>query len=210
MPIETNGASQELLDLLMFDKVQAGVIPEDSFTSMLQACQENPSFVTVLTELKKTGEPQFQALLLLGPGGLVNLVGTLAQNKVVTRSEITKECKIKTGPKRQPVWYKEIGKEIIAAAHAFMQEQYLNNLEANREKWGDVVPDSFDEMLRASGKSNLTSTVDSWEHPQTGRKCALALLYRIDYNTPSRNGVKEAEKNAAAAASENGATATAG
>jgi len=206
--IETNGASKELLELLMHDRVVAGQIPEAAFTGMLTACQENPAFVGVLEGLKEQGDGPFQALMLLGPQGLLALTGLLAQNKVVSRKEISTECKIKSGPKKEPVWYSEIWKALAETAYAAMQADYLENVEQFRKDWGDIVPDTLDGLFTSSGKSAMASRVNDHTHPVTEKKCALAFQVRIDVNADSRNGVKDAEKAAAkAATAENGTPA---
>ena len=207
MAIETNGASKELLELLMYDRVEAGQIPEEAFTGMLAACQDNPGFVGVLEGLKEQGEGSYQALLMLGPQGLLALTGVLAQNKVVSRKQISTECKIKSGPKSEPVWFTEIWKGLAETSYAAMQEDFSSNLEQYRKDWGDVVPDTLDEMFVSSGKSAMASTVNHHFHGVTSKKCALAFQVRIDVNADSRNGVKAAEDAAKAATAENGAAA---
>ena len=190
--LDVSNVSEEHKALLMWDRVETGDISEEVFAGNLELVQNNADYVSVLEGLRDTSPGVYTAILRGGAASLASVVGMLVQSGVVDKKTVRDECKMKKGPAKELAWFKSIFKELAPVGHAAMETHYAENFEAYAEKYGEVVPESFMDFFVASGSSTLSYKVGVHpDHPVTGKDCALAVTYRIDFNNKGRNKKKE-------------------
>ena len=189
--------SDDHKDLLLFSQVQAGNITQENFEKNYALIQDNPSFEGVLRNMKSNPAMQYMysTMLASGPEAFLQVIGMLVNSGVVDKKQVREATGLKKAPRSQKSWYKVIAEDIFPVGHKALNDAYLAGAEGWRAKYpNDTIPDTFEAFLKATGKASISSTVDNYEHPQSKKNCALALVLRVDYNCSARNGTKEEEK----------------
>ena len=196
MPLNVEGVEGRILDVLGYEHV-GSVITEPVFQSMLELATENSGIVDALEAMRDNPETQamYQFVITQGRTQVEALIGMSVKSGLLSKSDVRSAAKISTArtPKER-TWYKQIASTLMAAGYEAIQEAYASNLDAFRETHAsETIPDSLEDFLKAVGKSTLGDKVDNWTHPESGKSCATALSFRVDYNTPSRNGTKSTD-----------------
>ena len=196
--LNVEGVDERTLDVLGFAHVGESV-SEDVFQSMLELATENAGVVDALEAMRDNPETQamWQFVITQGSGAVETLIGMSVKSGLLSKSDVRSAAKISsTRAPKERAWYKQVATVLMAAGYEAIQAAYAENLDTFRsEHSGETVRDALEDFLKAVGKSTLGDKVDAWTHPESGKTCATALSFRIDYNTPSRNGTKSADED---------------
>jgi len=195
MTFAIENVSEETKDLLLWSQVQAGHISQEIFQSNYELTQSNPAFTTMLKGMRDNPATTFMynAMMAAGPEAILATVGMLVDAQVIDKKQVRDAAKIKKAPKSQKAWHKQIAEELFALGHSAIAAAYQERVEAFRTKFpNETIPADLEGFLRATGKASISTTVDNYEHPQSKKSCALALVLRVDVNCAARNGTKEA------------------
>ena len=181
-------------DLLLWSRVEAGQINQDIFEANYTMIQDNPGFGDMLKKMSTDPAMSFmyQTMLAAGPSAFLQVVGMMVNSGVVDKKQVREATGIKRAPKTQKAWHKQIAEDLFPKAHQYLSSQYAQAVDEYRTKFpSETIPDTLEGFLRATGKASISTTVDSYDHPQSKKSCALALVLRVDVNCAARNGTKE-------------------
>ena len=196
--LNVEGVDERVLSVLGYEHV-GDQISEEVFQGNLELVTEKPGFVEALEAMRENQDTQamYQFVISQGRTQIEALIAMSVSSGMLSKADVRSAAKISTArtPKERP-WYKDVASVLMAAAHEAIQAAYLENRDAWREQYAEeTVADDLEHFLKAVGKSTLGDRVDGYVHPDSGKECATSLFYRIDVNTPSRNGTKKAEKD---------------
>lgn len=184
-------------DLLLWSHVQQGNISQEIFEQNYTLLRSNPDYRGMLTKMSANPGTAFlmQAMLAAGPAAFLAVVGDLVNAGIVDKKQVREATGIKKAPRTTKSWHKLIAEDIFPSAHATLVAKYAEGVEGWKTRFPtDTVPPTFEEYLKATGKASISSTVDNYDHPQSKKSCALALVLRVDYNCAARNGTKTEDK----------------
>ena len=196
MPLNVEGVDERTLDVLGFAHLGDSV-SEEVFQSLLELSTENAGVVDALEAMRDNPGTQaiWQFVITQGAEAVQAMIGMSVKSGLLSKADVRSAAKISsTRTPKERSWYKQVATVLMASGYEAIQAAYAENLDTFRsEHSGETVPDSLEDFLKAVGKSTLGDKVDAWTHPESGKTCATALSFRIDYNTPSRNGTKSAD-----------------
>lgn len=191
------------------------VIDEAMYRSHLVAAQITEGYIVGMKALASNPlmEAMHDGAVRTGPDAVRAIISIAVSSGFLSKENVKQAAGIKTQATKKKdrtitpieavieMWLPNV----FAEANRLIYTSFADSLDQLREQYGlDDEIENFEDFLKCCNQSSLGCAVDdtdAWQHSTTddlmknaageprrfARQCSLSLLYRLDFNTPSRN-----------------------
>lgn len=186
--------ADELADVLMADHVGTPAYSEETFRGHLEALDEKGNgYLTFISGIKanEAMKAMYGFIITSGADGVYGLLQQMGQAGLIDKKKVASAAKItaKAAPPR--AYFRQIWDELARFGYESMSEKFEASLDEYRKRFPEIDAEnvtSLDGLLWVCGRSTLNAGVSKMNVEQTGKECSVALGWRLDAHSPTRNG----------------------